>query len=289
MPDPANIPTLPKTICSVDGCTATVKAIGLCGRHYQRNAKYGSPLGGGPSRRPPPAECSVAGCDQSAVSRGWCPRHYRRFQRYGDPVAGDRYVGSPIPRCKVEGCDTVAKARGLCELHYGRLRHTGTTDPPAKRPRGLNKAQIVAWETAHAVRDGECLLSTNGIAHYRGYSRVGLHGRLVGLHRIALEVSLGRDLSPDEYACHRCHRRACFNPDHLYAGSAYDNTHDTIRAGRDRYLTGEQNKSSKLTDAEVDEIRHRYAAGGITQDALGVEYGVRGSAISRIVNRKRRA
>lgn len=39
-----------------------------------------------------------------------------------------------------------------------------------------------------------------------------------------------------------------------------------------------------LTQEKADEIRSRYAAGGVTQAALGEEFGVTPGAISRIVN-----
>jgi hypothetical protein len=51
-------------------------------------------------------------------------------------------------------------------------------------------------------------------------------------------------------------------------------------------LRGEQNVSAKLTEAQVIEIRRRFAAGGITKVALGREYGVSGVLISHIVTRK---
>lgn len=41
---------------------------------------------------------------------------------------------------------------------------------------------------------------------------------------------------------------------------------------------------TKLTDADVAEIRRRYAAGGVRMRALGAEYGVDHSHISDIVN-----
>jgi predicted transcriptional regulator len=41
-----------------------------------------------------------------------------------------------------------------------------------------------------------------------------------------------------------------------------------------------------LTVVQVQEIRDRYAAGGISQQALADEYGVRQNTISRIVLRK---
>lgn len=49
---------------------------------------------------------------------------------------------------------------------------------------------------------------------------------------------------------------------------------------------GENHGQSKLTESQVLEIRYLYQRGGITQKALGKKYGVHGSAVSNIVNRK---
>ena len=45
----------------------------------------------------------------------------------------------------------------------------------------------------------------------------------------------------------------------------------------------------KITNQEADDIRRRYAAGGISQTALANEYGISQISVSRIVARKIRA
>jgi group I intron endonuclease len=49
---------------------------------------------------------------------------------------------------------------------------------------------------------------------------------------------------------------------------------------------GEKNGRAVLTDSDVREIRRRFAAGGISQQALADEYGVHQTAISKIVRRR---
>ena len=50
---------------------------------------------------------------------------------------------------------------------------------------------------------------------------------------------------------------------------------------------GESNAGAKLTQAQVDQIRFDYAMGGVSQSALGAEYGVSQSHISAIIRKKR--
>lgn len=42
-------------VCTIDGCEREVASLGWCSGHYQRNRKYGDPLGGGPSPGAPKA------------------------------------------------------------------------------------------------------------------------------------------------------------------------------------------------------------------------------------------
>lgn len=48
-------------------------------------------------------------------------------------------------------------------------------------------------------------------------------------------------------------------------------------------MPGIQNAQAKLTEAQVQTIRERYAAGGISQQKLADEFGVRQAHVSRIV------
>jgi predicted transcriptional regulator len=49
---------------------------------------------------------------------------------------------------------------------------------------------------------------------------------------------------------------------------------------------GASHHLAKFTDEQVADIRSRYAAGGITQGALGQEFGVHTNTINRIIKGK---
>jgi sugar (pentulose or hexulose) kinase len=55
----------------------------------------------------------------------------------------------------------------------------------------------------------------------------------------------------------------------------------------ERLARGEANGNTKLTAVQVVEIRSLYAAGGITQRSLGMQFGVSQAPIRDIINRKR--
>lgn len=134
--------------CSVDDCAASVRARGLCGRHWTVWRTHGDP-----AYVKPPRTCSVDACDRPHYGRGWCASHwqqlrdapacslddcerpvrgrrlcslhYDRQRRHGDPL----YV-APERFCSVDDCDRPVSAHGFCSMHAKRVRKTG--DPNRK-------------------------------------------------------------------------------------------------------------------------------------------------------------
>lgn len=55
---------------------------------------------------------------------------------------------------------------------------------------------------------------------------------------------------------------------------------DKASKNRAYRLPREANHAAKLTLAQAEDIKARYGAGGITQKALGAEYGITQAAVS---------
>ena len=71
----------------------------------------------------------------------------------------------------------------------------------------------------------------------------------------------------------------------LFLGTARDNARDKEAKGRGN-KKGEHNSGHKLTQAQVEYVRARYAMGDILQHELAAGMNVHPSAISRIVRNK---
>jgi hypothetical protein len=116
-------------------------------------------------------------------------------------------------------------------------------------------------------------LEFQGWLNNKGYGQIGIRGRrLMYTHRLAWIAAYG-EIPAGMYVCHRCDNPACCNPEHLFLGTAQDNTSDMLGKGRHRVLIGEQNPRTKLTASDCADIRAARAAGESNR-SIAQRYGM---------------
>ncbi|HXI15500.1 MAG TPA: HNH endonuclease [Chloroflexota bacterium] len=101
-------------------------------------------------------------------------------------------------------------------------------------------------------------------------------------HRLAWKFTYG-ELPDDLWVLHQCDNPLCQRPDHLFLGKSLDNIQDKVAKGRQ--ARGESQGLSKLTEADVREIRRLHAAGGLFRRPLAERFGVSEVQIGLIVRR----
>lgn len=111
-----------------------------------------------------------------------------------------------------------------------------------------------------------------------GYGKFWYRGKLSPTHRIVLMMA-GAELAPENFVCHRCDNRPCCNPDHLFIGTAADNSSDMVRKGRS--ARGPERPNTKLTEAMVAEIRDLLKTSE-SQSHIASRFGVSQATISKI-------
>jgi hypothetical protein len=88
---------------------------------------------------------------------------------------------------------------------------------------------------------------------------------------------------------HECDDPGCVNPAHLHLGTVALNAQESVQRGRNSanypHYSGEKNQKSKLTEAQVIEIR-ALAKQGKSRKEIGEMYGVSAVSISYIVLRR---
>jgi hypothetical protein len=86
------------------------------------------------------------------------------------------------------------------------------------------------------IPESGCWIWT-GSLHYKGYGMIakrrGNKFKPTTAHRESWEMHKG-PIPAGLFVLHRCDVRCCVNPNHLFVGTAKDNTHDMIRKGRAR-------------------------------------------------------
>ncbi len=125
----------------------------------------------------------------------------------------------------------------------------------------------------------------------KGYGCIWDGQRTATVTRVIAEVYLGLARDDSRFVCHHCDIPPCFNPAHLFLGTAATNWADCRSKGRDYQLpprtieqAGERNPFVRLTPETVREIREKHAHGA-SQRSLAREYGVGQPHIWQIVHK----
>lgn len=84
------------------------------------------------------------------------------------------------------------------------------------------------------VNENGCWICTSHRKESNSYPLIGVKGNTMTIGRFLLQNKQGKELSKDLKALHTCDNPRCINPEHLYAGTAQDNSNDMKERNRGR-------------------------------------------------------
>lgn len=151
----------------------------------------------------------------------------------------------------------------------------------------------VFWRNTKQVESG-CIEWQRCLTEF-GYGRMNKRtGPLAGswlAHRYAYALRHGKPPS-NLYVCHKCDNRLCVNQDHLWLGTASDNSKDAFMKGRMKLrspkeypnwspgkMYGAKNRATKLSQDDIIRVRSMRET-GLLQREIAAEFDVSQVAIS---------
>lgn len=94
--------------------------------------------------------------------------------------------------------------------------------------------------------------------------------RQIGAHRLAFELKNG-PVPKGLFACHKCDVKFCINPEHIFIGTAKDNSEDLVKKGLSK--KGHAPYNAKLTSNTVLKIRDDSRTYSEISESFGVSRG----------------
>lgn len=220
-----------KKLCKIEGCDRTVKARGLCDRHYLQARRAGNlELFDGPGRGRYAPETSktcsgVSECGKPETARGLCGSCYQMRRKDGTlPLLPIVNAGKA---CSVDGCKNRAQGLGYCGTHYDRFKKYGDPLGIAEKRTGgecstpgcsgvvkakglcgncyarLKKRGTVKYSDKH-MRRFEKVIDSNGYVMVPDPLHPNARkSKRVPEHRLVMSQYLGRPLRENENVHHK--------------------------------------------------------------------------------------
>jgi len=124
----------------------------------------------------------------------------------------------------------------------------------------------------------------NGVLDSHGYGTIyagiGIYPRTWKAHRYAWRVYNG-EIPDGIFVCHKCDNPKCINPEHLFLGTALDNTTDMDKKGRCTRASGNDHYKATLNINTVSEIK-KDIINGFTKAEIMAKYHIGDSKYSEI-------
>lgn len=104
--------------------------------------------------------------------------------------------------------------------------------------KGRKKPRRISFEDrfwARVDKTGECWVWKGSLFHNSPYGQVKQEVKTKQVHRVSWEIHYG-PIPNGLCVCHKCDNPPCVRPDHLFTGTNFENTMDSVRKGRCEFV-----------------------------------------------------
>lgn len=172
-------------------------------------------------------------------------------------------------------------ASGKKVICYGKCR-------TCKKPITVNGRQCSScrWDVeriffSHIEKTDSCWIWKGTISVY-GYGQIQVGKKHVHAHRYSWIFHKG--VIPEKmFVCHSCDNTKCVNPNHLFIGTAKDNSKDMVY--KKRHCFGEKNGNHKYSESTIRLIVDMYNT-GLSIRSVSKKMGIPFSTIQQVLSKK---
>lgn len=155
----------------------------------------------------------------------------------------------------------------------------------------MKNSYLERWFKKREITKDGCWIYLG--AKRSGYGWVNYRGKNMSISRaVLIEITKQNEGNKEIFSCHKCRRRDCFNPEHLYWGTRKDNVRDMINDQnhnwQNNYRKAEDHPRAKFSNQQVKQIRQLNKKFGYGPSYFEKKYGYNKNAVNNILYNKNR-
>ncbi len=180
------------------------------------------------------------------------------------------------------GSVPIATGRRRTRRRSGATMRVARNEPAPRRP--ARPGSLLRWVEGHVSFRGDRCLIWPFASNIDGYGSIKIAGKQHRVPRLMCRLNHGAPPTQAHETAHSCGVPACCNPQHLRWATHIENEQDKLIHGT--RARGSRQGLSKLTSADVLEIRRR-AASGEMQKNIAKDFGIAQPTVSTIHTRQK--